>query len=57
MDNKKKSKENEPEIKEIADSELEQVSGGFLRRVESRIQPADRGDGNDAQHKNGDATS
>ena len=50
MDSKKECKETQPEVTEIADSELDQVSGGFLRKVESRIPPVTGGgDGNDTQ--------
>ncbi len=50
MDTKKERKETKPEVTEIADSELEQVSGGFLRKIESRIPPIDGGkDGSGAQ--------
>ena len=35
MENKEERKGTEPEAGEIADSELDQVSGGFLRRVQS----------------------
>ena len=37
MENKEERKELEQEAAEVADSELDQVSGGFLRKVESRI--------------------
>ena len=35
MKNKEERKGTEPEVTEIADSELDQVSGGILRRVQS----------------------
>ena len=37
MENKKERKKTEQEAREIADSELDQVSGGFLRKIESKI--------------------
>ncbi len=37
MENKEERKEIEQEAAEVADSELDRVSGGFLRKVESRI--------------------
>ena len=50
MDHKKEPEEMQPEVTEIADSELDQVSGGFLRKVESKIPPmAGGGDGSDTQ--------
>ena len=49
MDKKEERKGIEPEVTEIADSELEQVSGGFLRRVQSGKPETGDGDGSDTQ--------
>ncbi|MBR4702678.1 MAG: hypothetical protein IKO91_02435 [Oscillospiraceae bacterium] len=50
MENKEERKGIEPEVTEIADSELEQVSGGFLRTVKSGKTPTTgSGDGSDTQ--------
>jgi hypothetical protein len=44
MDDKKERKENGPETTELADSEMEQVSGGFMRKIESKIPRANGGE-------------
>ena len=49
-ENKKERKELESGMNEIADNELDKVSGGFLRKINSKITPASgNGDGNDTQ--------
>ena len=40
MENKKERQDNVPEATEIEESELDKVSGGFLRKIESKITPA-----------------
>ena len=32
-------KDTAPEVKEISDSDLDAVAGGFIRKIESRIPP------------------
>ena len=50
MEDSKKLREAEQEGKEITDQELENVSGGFLRKVESKRPPqSSAGDGSETE--------
>ncbi len=40
-------KDTAPEVKEISDSDLDAVAGGFLRKIESRKQPFGSDDNGD----------